>query len=89
MALAFEVTNSLLNAGYIIGDLSPTKVQVLVESVLRKDPRLRPAIIHIQDKRWTDPMPSCHQVGNSLVIADDSTLATCRRCLKQIAVHER
>lgn len=89
MNIAFEITNRLLNAGYIIEDLAPTKVQVLVESVLQEDPRLRAAIIHLQDKWYTEPMSICHQVGNSLVIADDSAIVTCRRCLGLIAMHKK
>ena len=89
MNIAFEITNQLLHAGYIIEDLAPTKVQTLVESVLQKEPRLRTAIIHLQDKWYPDePMAVCHQVGNSLVIADDSTIVTCRRCLRRFAMHK-
>lgn len=81
--LAFSITNDLLFAEMIVDDVSPTRVQELVQARLNQHPRFRDApIIHLaRGNGFTYPgEPCCSQVGKT-TCTDKIEEVTCLKCL--------
>ncbi len=83
MNLAFRITNALLDMGVIVEGVSAAVVQNKVADILAADPRMREAIIHLQDERWDTPMPVCGQ-WRQTEVTDDPRVVNCLKCLKHI-----
>lgn len=83
-SLAFQITNDLLFACFIMEDvILPSKVQELIQARLNLDPRFRSgSIIHLarpEDFMYPDE-PCCGQIGNT-ACTDTIAGVTCIKCL--------